>query len=288
MEKNSHIDKKFFETAQNEPQTFPGFDKVWANVEEKLDKKEPKKKIMTVWLYSGMAACLALIFGLMYFLKIEKDDNDVQKYTVAEKFQNQTEMIKISENNEVKKDEMVEKSAGFQGNRNKDSDEIIAAKNVSAKSKSEQTSAKLQSKKESSGIKTINWKQKMEDFKKENPQYPIAGNEKGHFDPQPFNNSSENSMRRQLNEVQKQYSNVLLNGNQHYTTDNLPLVIINGKISDFKTFNSIDPETIEKMEILKPEKAQELFDKAKNGVIVVTLKNTVDQKNANENSLDNK
>ena len=39
MENNHDIDKKFNEASQSleEPATFPGFDKVWAKVEEKLD-----------------------------------------------------------------------------------------------------------------------------------------------------------------------------------------------------------------------------------------------------------
>lgn len=59
MENNHDIDKKFNEASHSleEPTTFPGFDKVWAKVEEKLDKKEDKKRI---WLQYGIAASLII------------------------------------------------------------------------------------------------------------------------------------------------------------------------------------------------------------------------------------
>ena len=45
MENNHDIDKKFNEASKTEePATFPGFDKVWTQVEGKLDKKENKKR----------------------------------------------------------------------------------------------------------------------------------------------------------------------------------------------------------------------------------------------------
>jgi hypothetical protein len=45
MENNS-IDKTFNEASKTleEPATFPGFDKVWAKVEEKLDKRRKRVK----------------------------------------------------------------------------------------------------------------------------------------------------------------------------------------------------------------------------------------------------
>jgi len=55
MENNHDIDKKFNEASQSleEPATFPGFDKVWAKVEEKLDKKrrqeENHSNLVSLW-----------------------------------------------------------------------------------------------------------------------------------------------------------------------------------------------------------------------------------------------
>lgn len=69
MENNHDIDKKFNEASKaEEPATFPGFDKVWAKVEKKLDKKEEKKRIIPVWLPSGIAASLMIGLGAFYFI----------------------------------------------------------------------------------------------------------------------------------------------------------------------------------------------------------------------------
>jgi len=70
MENNHDIDKRFNDASKlsEEPAGFPGFEKVWAKVEEKLDKKENKKKIIPAWFPYGIAAGLILGLGVFYFL----------------------------------------------------------------------------------------------------------------------------------------------------------------------------------------------------------------------------
>ncbi|MDR6919658.1 TonB-dependent receptor plug domain-containing protein [Chryseobacterium sp. 2987] len=70
MENNHDIDKRFNDASKlsEEPAGFPGFEKVWAKVEEKLDKKENKKKIIPAWFPYGIAASLILSLGVFYFL----------------------------------------------------------------------------------------------------------------------------------------------------------------------------------------------------------------------------
>lgn len=85
MENNHDIDKKFNEASQSleEPATFPGFDKVWAKVEEKLDKKEDKKRIVPIWFPYGIAA--SLIIGLRAFYFIDKNDvSEINKPKIAQ------------------------------------------------------------------------------------------------------------------------------------------------------------------------------------------------------------
>lgn len=71
---NQDIDKMFSEAGKSaeEKPTFPNFEKVWQNVEEKLDKKEQKKRTIPLWLPYGMVAGLALTFGVLYFVN-DKD-----------------------------------------------------------------------------------------------------------------------------------------------------------------------------------------------------------------------
>ena len=71
---NHDIDKMFNEAGKLEEEntTFPNFEKVWQKVEKKLDKKEEKKKLIPIWLPYGIAAGLALTFGVLYFMNDEK------------------------------------------------------------------------------------------------------------------------------------------------------------------------------------------------------------------------
>ncbi|WP_223605644.1 TonB-dependent receptor plug domain-containing protein [Chryseobacterium sp. OSA05B] len=74
MENNHDIDKKFNDASKlsEEPTVFPGFDKVWAKVEEKLDEKEEKKRILPVWFPYGIAASLIIGLGAFYFISKDK------------------------------------------------------------------------------------------------------------------------------------------------------------------------------------------------------------------------
>ena len=71
---NQDIDKMFSEAGKSaeEKPTFPNFEKVWNDVEEKLDKKEPKRRIIPLWLPYGIAAGLALTLGILYFMNDDK------------------------------------------------------------------------------------------------------------------------------------------------------------------------------------------------------------------------
>lgn len=67
---NNHIDQQFNEASRlsEEPAVFPGFEKVWGKVEEKLDTKEEKKRIIPLWLPYGIAASLMIGLGAFYFM----------------------------------------------------------------------------------------------------------------------------------------------------------------------------------------------------------------------------
>lgn len=83
MENNHDIDKKFNEASysKEEPATFPGFDKVWTKVEEKLDKKE-KKKDTPFWLPYGIAASLIIGLGVFYFIN-KNNVSEIEKPAIA-------------------------------------------------------------------------------------------------------------------------------------------------------------------------------------------------------------
>ncbi|WP_213280064.1 vWA domain-containing protein [Chryseobacterium indologenes] len=67
---NNHIDQQFNEASKlsEEPTVFPGFEKVWGKIEEKLDKNEEKKRSIPIWLPYGIAASLLIGMGAFYFM----------------------------------------------------------------------------------------------------------------------------------------------------------------------------------------------------------------------------
>lgn len=77
MENNHDIDKTFNEASQSleEPATFPGFDKVWAKVEEKLDTHQAKKQNrIPAWFPYGIAASFLIASGIFYFTSTSEDE----------------------------------------------------------------------------------------------------------------------------------------------------------------------------------------------------------------------
>ncbi|PWW20331.1 T9SS type A sorting domain-containing protein [Chryseobacterium sp. AG844] len=77
---NNHIDQQFNEASRlsEEPAVFPGFEKVWGKIEEKLDKKEDKKKIIPLWLPYGIAASLMIGLGAFYFMNKKETAEPLQ------------------------------------------------------------------------------------------------------------------------------------------------------------------------------------------------------------------
>ncbi len=74
MENQDKLYDKMKQAAHNaESNSFPGMEKVWARVEEKLDKKEDKK-IIALWKKIAVAASLLLFASLGYqFLRSDKE-----------------------------------------------------------------------------------------------------------------------------------------------------------------------------------------------------------------------
>jgi Ca-activated chloride channel homolog len=74
MENQDKLYNKIQQAAKNaEANSFPGMEKVWARVEEKLDKKEDKKVII-LWEKWAIAASLLLFVSIGYqFLKSDKE-----------------------------------------------------------------------------------------------------------------------------------------------------------------------------------------------------------------------
>ena len=71
---NQNIDDLFNSESKKaeENANFPGFEKVWDKVEQKLDEKE-KKRILPIWFTSGIAASLVIGLGVLYLYNQKED-----------------------------------------------------------------------------------------------------------------------------------------------------------------------------------------------------------------------
>jgi len=101
MDNQDKLFDKIKEASQKaEFQDFPGMEKVWARVEEKLDKKEDKKTI-TLWKKIAVAASLLLLISLGYqFLHSDKEAvTDAPKVVFEEKEIEQPEKPTLNEKN---------------------------------------------------------------------------------------------------------------------------------------------------------------------------------------------
>ncbi|UTX50179.1 T9SS type A sorting domain-containing protein [Chryseobacterium sp. MA9] len=111
---NNHIDQQFNEASKlsEEPTVFPGFEKVWGKIEEKLDKKEEKKRAIPIWLPYGIAASLVIGLGAFYFMN-KKEVAEPLKPVIAENTTlrgpiNKTDIAKIDSTikNNIRKEEL--------------------------------------------------------------------------------------------------------------------------------------------------------------------------------------
>lgn len=116
MENNQDIDKRFNEASKlsEEPAVFPGFEKVWGKVEEKLDQKVEKKRILPVWFPYGIAASVILGLGVLYFLD-KKETTAPGNPVIAEKpkdhlQRNQIQTIDSTVKSNIEKEIEVSKS----------------------------------------------------------------------------------------------------------------------------------------------------------------------------------
>lgn len=93
---NNHIDQQFNEASKlsEEPTVFPGFEKVWGKIEEKLDKKEEKKRMIPLWLPYGIAASLIIGMGAFYFMN-KKEATEPLKPIIAENTTSRGPITKI-------------------------------------------------------------------------------------------------------------------------------------------------------------------------------------------------
>jgi hypothetical protein len=105
MDNHDKIFDKFKEAAYNsEKKDFPGMEKIWSRVEDKLDKKEDKKTI-ALWKKIAIAASFLLLLSLGFqFLKSDKNTAIQTDEIVVNKTQKESNQNQIKDHDVVKND----------------------------------------------------------------------------------------------------------------------------------------------------------------------------------------
>ncbi|MCQ4141321.1 TonB-dependent receptor plug domain-containing protein [Chryseobacterium sp. EO14] len=352
MENNS-IDKTFNEASKTleEPATFPGFDRVWAKVEEKLDKKEQKKsKIVPIWLPYGIAASLLIGSGIFYFSS-KKENAEVTQEVIAkniisenkpsvaisEHVQKAESIIKVNIQKETlppvtiaaeappvaiqapfpvvsstplaspaRSEEPVvlerENKIIEDAPKNQNIEEVIAmgikkekASMVNSLASSSSVKKKLTDLNAVADTAEAVYSTNSYDLKESSQEPEILAYNKGYLKAkQPIAGNYQGLANRignkeAINSIRGAASGVNINsisGRQDSgkvdisiscegssKTNNSPLFVINGKVTDSELFKRIDPNKIESIRVFKADTATALFgNQAANGAVLVETK----------------
>lgn len=305
MENNHDIDKKFNEASKmlEEPETFPAFEKVWRNVEERLDKKEDQKRIIPAWIPYGVAASLIIGLGAFYFLD-KKENTQPEKPLIVnnragDQSKNTIQKIDSTTISEIRKETNAQKGTdqaviGYNTPPIKMPRLPNAAPTVNIPpspvydympSPSERTTSieevvmvgygqKKSVQSLTGSVTTV----RSESIVQQNSvSNVLEGRVAG------VKISQEGSRRQKYDQIATTFNNI----NQGYLSDdkisvkgisslnttNNPLFIVNGEVVDRTYFSSLNPKKIKNVQIVKGADATSLFGtQGANGVVVVKTK----------------
>jgi Ca-activated chloride channel family protein len=311
MENNQDIDKRFNDASKlsEEPAVFPGFDKVWAKVEDKLDKKEEKKRILPVWFPYGAAASLIIGLGVLYFLDkkettavqsviaktakdpLPKDHIQTIDSTVKANIEKENKLVsvpKIAANTAPPVPVVVESIPNSIScslpvpEKIPDADRAIGQgkrDTLREMSIEEVVITGMGMKKTVSSITSTSTVTIPSNYIASNVTQALQGSVKG-----VQIQTTYGSKRRKKDEIQNNLNSInngYVSNNQIVIrgmgslkgTNNEPLIVINGKIENHDYFTTLNPKKIESVEVVKGAAAAALYgSQGANGVIVVKTK----------------
>jgi len=305
MENNHDIDKKFNEASKmlEEPETFPAFEKVWRNVEERLDKKEDQKRIIPAWIPYGIAASLIIGLGAFYFLD-KKENTAPEKPLIVnnragDQHKNTIQKIDSTVASEIRKETSVQK---------KPNQSIIAYNIPPVQMMQPPVAASLynelphlvsnypevsnerttnieevvmvgygQHKKVQSLTESVTTVRTESIMPQNSASNALQGRAAG------VQIAQEGSRRQKSDQIATTFDNInqgylsddkiVVRGMSSLNTTNNPLFIVNGEVVDRTYFSSLNPKKIKNVQILKGADATSLFGtQGANGVVVVKTK----------------
>lgn len=302
MENNHDIDKKFNEASKvEEPATFPGFNKVWAQVEEKLDKKENKKRIIPIWLPYGIAASLIIGLGAFYFInKNDVTENNkpvITQNTISPKVNSNVQTIdstvksniekEINSQKEVQKHKVLAYDNKVHelikaptviyemGHGDYTTDSFFLEKKIDNSIKSNEILNEENKEKRIEEVVVVGFGQKKASnyvtsssmvVSSQQISSALQGRVAG-VEVSALGNPGN------INSVRSKDVQIRIRGMASLSESTQPLYVINGKVSDAKGFGKLNPNSIESINVLKDTSATAIYgSKASNGVIVITTK----------------
>lgn len=280
---NNHIDQQFNEASRlsEEPTVFPGFEKVWDNIEEKLDQKKEKKRIIPIWLPYGIAASLMIGMGAFYFINKEQTTKSVQP-SIAE---NKTVQKPSSNTNIAKIDSLTKTNIKEEKKEIHSTVEKLATNNYPAPitvnisnpspvladrpavvsvgvpppviERHLETSDKAVNIEE---VVMVGYRAKAKSAYTSSNVSIVSNTLSGTAPGILVSGSPKNDK-------------IMIRGVASINQVNAPLYIVNGEVKDQSYLSGLDSNSIENTQVLKGESATSLYgSKALNGVILITTK----------------
>lgn len=314
MENNHDIDKKFNEASKaEEPATFTGFDKVWAQVEEKLDTKENKKRIIPIWLPYGIAASLIVGLGTFYFIN-KNDVSEIKKSEIAQNAVATTSNSNIHTIDSTVKSNIEKEANDLKKNRNP---KVLAYEEAKRLYNRHNIESDFIFEEKPLIISAKNYKIKPIAINKEVPYVPVDSGYKeknieevvalGYSKTVTKSVASSSTVSRNLianNSSSAGFLNSLngeapglsissssgtpgsytgairIRGVASIKEGSEPLYVINGEIASGEKFKKLKPENIKEVSVVKDAAATSLYGgRAANGVIVISTKDASKSKN---------
>ena len=305
FEKN--IDQFFSSESKKaeENTSFPGFEKVWDKIENRLDETEKKssKKVIPLWLPYSIAVSVILFFGINYLLNYNDINMVNLNSTLGENThqKNNFDSVKIAKIDQSIKQNIEQNLVKENSNNNNFTQvehkfpQMVIANSSPEK---EKQISEIDSKREDENENSAN-NDKVMMLAKSAPSPTIAQNNSnddsiGIIETKKYKTSEVSKMAFNNKKTSEEFSTtaeapafsdfVAINDDdfkisQKHSTE--PLYIIDGYVADTKFLKNYNKRKITSLNIVEGENAKKLYGNlAKKGVVVITTKGLNSQEEA--------
>ena len=301
---NKNIDQLFSDESKKaeENTTFPSFEKVWENVENRLAEVEntTKKRIIPIWLPYSIAASLVFTFGIMYFFNQKETisnhsniaSNGSDELIDNQNFKNNLDSAKIAKLDQSIKQNIKESHL----NETSKNDNIVKTKislpqvlGASKISNQENVSSYINA--EAAKAKEIAINDDNQIMLAKAAPSPVVENttsleSEGIIETKKYKsvevsrmslNNQKTSEQLTAMAEQSSFSDYVVNNDEDFKISRKhasePLYIVDGYVADAKFLKNYNKRKITSLNIVEGDNAKKLYGNlAKKGVVVITTK----------------